>query len=146
MVSYQDGQSSTPVYSAFSRALYRMMANVNLQSFTALITLAIIVGTATGGAAVVFIKLIGWITHISFEQGLPHLLASSGSGWVVIVPILGALISGPMIAYWAIEAKGHGVPEVMQAIIMENGRTRPRVAVVKSLTSAVLLYTKYGTA
>jgi len=103
--------------------------------------IAVLVGLGTGLAAVIFIKAIAWVNSLSFQQGLPQLLSSLGSGWVILVPIIGGLISGPMIAYWAIEAKGHGVPEVMQAIIMKGGRIRPRVAVVKSLASAVCIGT-----
>jgi CIC family chloride channel protein len=104
-------------------------------------TVAIVVGLGTGSAAVLFIKAIGWVTHFSFEQGLPQFLTPLGSAWVVLIPIIGSLISGPMIAYWAIEAKGHGVPEVMQAVITEGGRIRPRVSVVKSLASSVCIGT-----
>jgi len=87
-------------------------------------TVAIVVGLGTGSAAVLFIKAIDWVTHLSFEQGLPQFLAPLGSAWVILIPIIGSLISGPIIAFWAIEAKGHGVPEVMQAIT-HTGRSHP---------------------
>ncbi|HEY64667.1 MAG TPA: CBS domain-containing protein [Caldilineae bacterium] len=138
MLSRQEAQESSTY---FSRLFQRVRGRIDLQTITALMGFAIIIGVVTGLVAVVFIKLIGWVTQFSFEQGLPQLLASLGSAWIVLVPVIGALISGPMIAYWAIEAKGHGVPEVMQAIITRGGRIRPRVAVVKSLASAVCIGT-----
>jgi CIC family chloride channel protein len=113
----------------------RIWARIDVQSTAVLMTLAIIVGLGTGLAAVLFIKAIGLVTHFSFEQGLPQLLAFMGPAWIVVVPILGALISGPMIAFWAMEAKGHGVPEVLTAVIMRGGHIRPRVALVKSIAS-----------
>ncbi len=117
------------------RAKRRLWQIIDLQSTAVLMALAIIVGLGTGLAAVVFIKAIGLVTHFSFEQGMPQILAFLGPAWIVVIPILGALISGPLIAYWAIEAKGHGVPEVLTAIVMRGGRIRPRVAVVKSIAS-----------
>jgi CIC family chloride channel protein len=68
-------------------------------------------------------------------QPLPGFLAPLGRFWIVLVPVLGALIAGPLIAFGATEAKGHGVPEVLTAVIMKGGRIRPRVALVKAIAS-----------
>lgn len=114
---------------------------IDVQGVPALMALSIVVGLGTGATAVLFIKAIERITQFSFEQGLPQFLAPLGPAWIVVVPILGALISGPIIAYWAMEARGHGVPEVMQAIVMQGGRIRPRVAAIKSVASAVCIGT-----
>ncbi len=141
MQSHPAEPESSIVHTGFPRVVQRIRAGVDIQTVTALMGFAIVIGVMTGLVAVIFIKLIGWVTLFSFEQGLPQLLASLGPTWIVLVPIIGALISGPMIAYWAIEAKGHGVPEVMQAIILKGGQIRPRVAVVKSLASAVCIGT-----
>jgi chloride channel protein, CIC family len=110
-------------------------ARIDVRSTAVLVVLAIMVGFGTGLAAVLFIRAIAWVTYFCFVQGLPQLLAPLGRFWIVPVPVLGALIAGPMIAYWAFEAKGHGVPEVLTAIIMRGGRIRPRVALVKSIAS-----------
>jgi CIC family chloride channel protein len=57
------------------------------------------------------------------------------------VPVIGGLLVGPIIAKFAPEAKGHGVPEVMQALILRGGRIRPRVALAKIITSALCIGT-----
>lgn len=121
--------------------LQRVRVEFNTQNIATLLIVAIIVGFGTGLTAVIFIKVIDWVTYFAFEQGLPQLLSPLSGAWVILVPVIGALIGGPMIAYWAIEARGHGVPEVMQAIILRGGRIRPRVALVKSLTAAVCIGT-----
>ncbi|MGH2704295.1 MAG: chloride channel protein [Actinomycetota bacterium] len=59
-------------------------------------------------------------------------LADQGFGFlgryrVVVAPVTGALISGPLVYRLAIEAKGHGVPEVMEAVALRGGRIRLRV-------------------
>jgi CIC family chloride channel protein len=48
---------------------------------------------------------------------------------------------GLLIFYFAREAKGHGVPDVMEAVALRGGRIRPRVAVVKALASSVCIGT-----
>jgi CIC family chloride channel protein len=61
--------------------------------------------------------------------------------FIVAVPVIGGLLYGPLIDRFAREARGHGVPEVMLAVAEEGGRIRPRVALVKSLASAICLGT-----
>jgi CIC family chloride channel protein len=53
--------------------------------------------------------------------------------------VIGGLIYGPLIARFAGEARGHGVPEVMLAVSEQGGRIRPRVAAVKALASALCI-------
>lgn len=64
---------------------------------------------------------------------------SSGPYYIILIPAVGGLFFGPLIYFFAREAKGHGVPEVMEAVAIRGGRIRPRVAVVKSLASALCI-------
>lgn len=105
-----------------------------------LLILAVIIGGGTGFAAVFFIRLIAIIQNRSYstiELLFPHL----GVWSYVLVPVVGALLVGPLIAWFAREAKGHGVPEVMQALVMRGGRIRPRVAIAKVVASALCIGT-----
>lgn len=105
-----------------------------------LLILAMIVGCATGLAAVFFIRLIDFIqqaSYTSFSSLLPHL----GFWAYILIPVIGALVAGPIISLFASEAKGHGVPEVMQALVLHGGRIRPRVAVAKIIASAFCIGT-----
>ena len=99
---------------------------------------AIVVGAGTGIGAVLFIELIGLVQKLFF-QSLPALLNSPGRWLFIVIPTIGGLLGGPIIAYFAKEAKGHGVPEVMQAIAMQGGRIRPRVVVAKIAASALCI-------
>jgi len=105
-----------------------------------LMVLAVIIGAGTGGAAVCFIKLIVWIQNFSYGGFLGVFHGSDGLA-VLLVPVAGALVVGPIIAWFASEAKGHGVPEVMQALVQRGGRIRPRVAIAKILASALCIGT-----
>ncbi len=105
-----------------------------------MMALAVLVGAGTGLAAVFFIRLIALIHTFSYS-GVGNLLPSLGHWWFVIIPVGGALVGGPIIAYFAPEAKGHGIPEVMQALILHGGRIRPRVALAKIFASALCIGT-----
>jgi len=103
-----------------------------------LIGTAIVVGIGTGFGAVGFIKLIGLVQRMFFDGG-SQLFPFLRSGIIIIIPMLGGLLAGPVISFFASEAKGHGVPEVMQAIALRGGRIRPRVVVAKILASALCI-------
>jgi CIC family chloride channel protein len=109
-----------------------------------LTALALGTGLAAGVGAVIFRYLIGGFTVLftgtldySGVGPAPYLVF--GPWFVVAVPVLGGLLYGPLIDRFAREARGHGVPEVMLAVSREGGRIRPRVAVVKSLASAICI-------
>jgi len=59
--------------------------------------------------------------------------------WLLVVPAIGAAFAAPLIHYFAREAKGHGVPEVMESIALRGGAIRPRVVLVKALASALTI-------
>jgi chloride channel protein, CIC family len=60
---------------------------------------------------------------------------------VLVIPVIGGLLYGPLVQRFAREARGHGVPEVMLAVAENGGRIRPQVTVVKALASAITIGT-----
>jgi CIC family chloride channel protein len=105
--------------------------------------LAIAIGMVTGLGAVAFRALIGFIHNVfflgQFVVRYDANIFTPPSPWgafVILVPVIGAVIVTFLVSNFAPEAKGHGVPEVMDAIYYGNGIIRPVVAVVKSLASA----------
>ncbi|MCL4300549.1 MAG: chloride channel protein [Anaerolineae bacterium] len=100
-----------------------------------LLTTAVVIGAGTGLGAVVFIELIALIQRVLFQGG-EAAFGFLGRGLFILAPVVGGLVAGPIIAFLAKEAKGHGVPEVMQAIALRGGRIRPRVVVAKVIASA----------
>ncbi|HEX3979115.1 MAG TPA: chloride channel protein [Solirubrobacteraceae bacterium] len=111
--------------------------------------MALVVGAGAGLGAAGFRELIFLVTwlatgHTQFgEQGhAPSLhLAFLGIWFVLVVPVLGGLLYGPLIQRFAREARGHGVPEVMLAVAENGGRIRPPVTIVKALASAITIGT-----
>jgi len=108
--------------------------------------LALSLGVVTGLGAVLFRDLIGLIHNLLFAgQVSVHYDANvftAPSPWgalVILVPVLGAVGVTFLVSNFAPEAKGHGVPEVMDAIYYKAGVIRPVVALVKSLASAIAI-------
>src|ERR1700722_8275488 len=107
---------------------------------------AVGVGCITGIGAWAFRELIGLVHNLFFLQSFSFAYDSSvftpanpWGAWVILVPAVGAIGVTFIIANFAPEAKGHGVPEVMDAIYYNGGRIRPIVAVAKSLASALAI-------
>ena len=110
--------------------------------------LAFGLGIATGLGAVVFRDLIGFIHNVMFlGQAVARYdanLFTPASPWgalIILVPVIGAIVVTFLVNNFAPEARGHGVPEVMDAIYYNSGRIRPVVAIVKSLASAFAIGT-----
>ncbi|MGO9802843.1 MAG: chloride channel protein [Steroidobacteraceae bacterium] len=108
--------------------------------------LALGLGVITGLGAVLFRDLIGLVHNLLFAgQAIVHYDANiftAPAPWgplVILVPVLGAVLVTFLVTNFAPEAKGHGVPEVMDAIYYRGGVIRPVVALVKSLASAIAI-------
>ena len=112
-----------------------------------LLGLALAVGAATGGGAIGFRLLIQGLTQVftgtadyAATPGAAHAwLPQLGRWFVLIPPVVSGLLYGPLVQWGAPQARGHGVPEVMYAVARRGGRIPPRVAVVKSLASALCI-------
>jgi CIC family chloride channel protein len=110
---------------------------------TIMALLAAVVGLAAGFGAVGFRYLIGYIQTLAYG-GDGDLLSLVGAvPWYlrIGIPAAGGLVVGPLVYFLAREAKGHGVPEVMEAVALKSGVIRKRVVVVKSLASAISIGT-----
>ncbi|MCZ2404258.1 chloride channel protein [Paenarthrobacter sp. Z7-10] len=110
--------------------------------------MAVLVGAGAGLAAVAFRWLITTATLIftgtgdySASHGHPGhpWLPWLGGAFVVLAPVVGGLVYGPLVQRFAPEARGHGVPEVMYAVSQHGGRIKGRVALVKALASAICI-------
>lgn len=106
--------------------------------------LAVLIGIVSGLGAVVFRDLIAVFHNLLFlgrfsvhYDANVHTSASPWGTAIILVPVLGAVGVAWLVKTFAPEAKGHGVPEVMDAIYYNKGVIRPVVAAIKSLASAL---------
>ncbi|MGD8226606.1 MAG: chloride channel protein [Desulfobacteraceae bacterium] len=110
---------------------------------TIMAILAALVGLAGGFGAIGFRYLIGFIQETAYGSGENLIVLAPLTPWYlrIWIPALGGLVVGPLVYFLAREAKGHGVPEVMEAVTLRSGIIRKRIVVVKSLASAISIGT-----
>ena len=118
--------------------LHSILSRLNSSELVTGLGLSIVIGVISGLGAVAFRWLINNFTTLFFDGG-SKVLSFMGQYYVILIPVAGGLLVGPLIYFMAREAKGHGVPEVMEAVAMKGGRIRPRVAIIKSLASALCI-------
>ncbi|UCD99381.1 MAG: chloride channel protein [Chloroflexota bacterium] len=134
------GIEQSPFFAEWSRRVTRRLNRSDIPESGIIILTALIVGVGAGLGAVVFRRLIQWITHLSFTS-IAGFLDPISPFQYILIPAVGGLIVGVLIYKFAQEAKGHGVPEVMEAVALRGGRIRPRVALVKALASSICIGT-----
>ncbi|MCY4385797.1 MAG: chloride channel protein [Desulfurellaceae bacterium] len=106
------------------------------------IALACGVGLLVGVAAIAFHELLHLVQRIALGGDSPlSILPTLPWYWKIVLPALGGALVAPIVYKWAVEAKGHGVPEVMEAVALHGGIMRARVAFAKALASAVTIGT-----
>lgn len=126
-----------------------------------ILVMAIIVGVLAGFGAVIFRWFIKVMQSIFYPQSVEGGIGES-FGWVwnmvgneapgimefydkvpwyylMMMPAIGGLIVGVMIYFGAREAKGHGVPEVMEAVALRGGVIKTRVGFIKTIASAITI-------
>ena len=102
---------------------------------------ALLIGVVAKG----LVYLIDLITNISF-YGRFSFDATSPAGnhlglLVVFVPIIGALLVGLMARFGSKAIGGHGIPEAMEKIIMDDSRIPPAITFLKPLSAAISIGT-----
>lgn len=102
-----------------------------------MVIIALVVGVGTGLGAVVFVWLLRQINQFTVQL---QVWSGDVVGLVLAMGVGGVLV-GYIVNRWAKEAKGHGVPEVMEALALRGGRIRPRVASIKVLASSLTIGT-----
>lgn len=117
------------------------MQKLPADRYVGLIVLAVLVGLATGGAAIGFRELLRLFHYLLLQEFLGWAERTFPFGRAAL-PLLtggGALLVGLLIRYFGREAQGSGIPEVMAAVAVRGGIIRRRVVVVKALAAALCM-------
>lgn len=107
--------------------------------------LAIVIALGAGVLAEALMALIGLVTNVSFYgRWSPAFTSPAGNtlgAWVILVPVLGGLIVGVMARWGSPAIRGHGIPEVMERVLLDESRIPPRVTLLKPIGSAISIGT-----
>ena len=107
--------------------------------------MAIIIGIISAFVALILLRLIGLFTNIFFFQRWGTALVSPAGNHLgifeIFVPVIGALLIGLMARYGSERIRGHGIPEAIEAILINGSRVEPKVAFWKPLSSALSIGT-----
>ncbi len=106
---------------------------------------AVIVAAAISVIAKLLVSLINLVTNISFYGNFNldfHSPANNHLGlWVIIIPAIGGILVGLMALYGSKAIRGHGIPEAMEQILVNNSNIKPSITFLKPLSSAIAIGT-----
>jgi H+/Cl- antiporter ClcA/predicted transcriptional regulator len=109
--------------------------------------LCIALALAAGVVAWALMRLIALVTNVSFnghwsfsaETAVPS-TAWLGP-WVILVPVIGGVIVGLMARYGSRAIRGHGIPEAMEQVLLNESRIPARLMILKPTSSAIAIGT-----
>src|ERR1700690_3833456 len=103
------------------------------------------IGLLAGLIAFALYDLIGLLTNIVFYHRFVVDFTSARHNqlglWVIPIPVIGGIIVGLMAKYGTPKIKGHGIPEAIEAVMVNRSRIEPRVAILKPISAAVAIGT-----
>ncbi len=129
---------AAPTFNRWSR-LRAAAGSLHVSEPTALVLYASLVGLAAGLATVGFIALLKLTSWLFLVEIKGRLGITGGLSLLLLplIPALGGLLIGPLVLFFPREAKGLGVPEVVESVVLQGGRLRPRTIVLRALAGAI---------
>ncbi|MGH8213819.1 MAG: chloride channel protein, partial [Rhodanobacteraceae bacterium] len=107
--------------------------------------LAILIAFGAALIAQVLIALIGFATNVAFYGRISAAFSSPAynhlGAWVIVVPAIGGLIVGAMARWGSSAIRGHGIPEAMEQVLLNESRIAPRITFLKPVSSAIAIGT-----
>ncbi len=107
--------------------------------------ISLFLGIAGGLIAQGLTRLIGLITNISFYGKFSTTFSSPANNhlgiYVIFIPIIGAVIVGLMARYGSKGIRGHGIPEAMEQILLNESKIPPRLTFLKPISAAISIGT-----
>ena len=107
--------------------------------------LAAAIGILAGFIAYVLYNLIGLFTNLFFYHRWSFAFVSARDNHlgmlVIVTPVIGGIIVGIMARYGSDKIRGHGIPEAMEAVLINRSRIEPKVAILKPISAAIAIGT-----
>lgn len=110
-----------------------------------IIFISLIIGAVGGFVALGLTRLIGLITNLAFYGRLSSSFISPAGNhlglYVIVVPVIGGIIVGLMARYGSKGIRGHGIPEAMEQVLINQSRIQPRMTFLKPISAAIAIGT-----
>jgi CIC family chloride channel protein len=104
---------------------------------------ALVIGVGATFLAVALLRLIAISTNLFYYHRFSSVSVSpAGSSlgyWMVLVPVLGGLLVGVMARFGSDKIRGHGIPEAIEAILLNRARVDPKIAILKPVSAAIAI-------
>jgi chloride channel protein, CIC family len=104
---------------------------------------AFVIGIVATFLAVLLLRLIALSTNIFYYHRFSFVSVSpAGSSlgyWMVMVPVIGGLLVGLMARFGSDKIRGHGIPEAIEAILLNRARVDPKIAILKPISAAIAI-------
>ncbi len=106
-------------------------------------SLAVVIGVGATFLAVILLRLIAFFTNLFYYHRFSFAAASpAGSSlgyWMVAVPVIGGIVVGLMARFGSDKIRGHGIPEAIEAILLNRARVAPKIAILKPISAAIAI-------
>jgi chloride channel protein, CIC family len=104
---------------------------------------ALVIGVGATFLAVLLLRLIAISTNLFYYHRFSSVSASPADSslghWMVVVPVIGGVIVGLMARFGSDKIRGHGIPEAIEAILLQRARVDPKIAILKPLSAAIAI-------
>ncbi len=104
---------------------------------------AIFIGVGATFLAVLLLRLIAISTNLFYYHRFSAAYVSPAGSplghWMVVVPVLGGAIVGLMARFGSDKIRGHGIPEAIEAILLNRARVDPKIAILKPISAAIAI-------
>jgi CIC family chloride channel protein len=104
---------------------------------------ALFIGVGATFLAVILLRLIAISTNLFYYHRFSSVTVSpAGSSlgyWMILVPVIGGLLVGIMARFGSDKIRGHGIPEAIEAILLNRARVDPKIAILKPISAAIAI-------
>jgi H+/Cl- antiporter ClcA/CBS domain-containing protein len=127
-----------------AHAMYKAPAGLGRRNLL-ICLLAIVIGLVSSLVSKLLLDLIGLITNVMFygkfdwHFDIYQPIENHLGLWIIAMPVIGGLIVGVMARWGASAIRGHGIPEAMEQILLNESRIPPRMTFLKPISSAVTI-------
>ncbi|MGD0910943.1 MAG: chloride channel protein [Terracidiphilus sp.] len=109
-----------------------------------LTAVALVIGAGAAGLAVFLLRAIAFFTNLFYYHRFNIAMVGPAASdlprlSMIIVPVVGGLIVGLMAYYGSDKIRGHGIPEAIEAILLNGARIEPKVAALKPVSAAIAI-------